>query len=131
MEWRVSMAWNLGSIRMGTSIPGPGRGRTRRSTVDLALQVTLGTDLGNQALLRLQPVDVLLLVVQDAAEQLAADVVRDTLAVGDGGAQVLRGSQLQVEIRLQRLDRVFADVQLAQVLQVGQPIEEQDALDQV
>src|SRR6185312_10527682 len=102
----------------------------RRSALHLALQVAFRADVLDQALLGFQPVDVLFLVVQDALEQVAADVVGDALAVRDRRAQVLGGSQFQVEVALDALQHVLADAQLAQVLQVRQAVEEQDALDQ-
>ncbi len=40
------------------------------------------------------------------------------------------GGQFEVEIALDALQHVLADAQLAQVLQVGQAFEKEDALDQ-
>ena len=49
--------------------------------------------------------------------------------MGDGLVQVLVGLVLQPEIALQDFLGILPDVQLAQVLQVGQPLEKQNALE--
>lgn len=69
--------------------------------------------------------------LQDVLQQVAADVVVHLLAMHDGFAQVLGRLQLQVQVALQHFLGVLADQQLAEVLQVGQAFEEQDALDEL
>src|SRR5690606_29633068 len=56
-------------------------GRRRSAGVELLRQVILLADPLDQRQLGLQPVDVLLLGVEDVGEQLAADVVVDRLAM--------------------------------------------------
>ena len=74
---------------------------------------------------------MLFLRFQDVFEQLAADIVAHLLAVGDGVLQRWVGVQFQLEIAGERLLDVLAYHQLAQVLQVGQPLEKQNPLDQL
>src|SRR5690606_40363367 len=64
----------------------------------------------------------------DLEKQLARNVVPDTLALSDRFAEVGMALQLQLQVALKRLFDVFADQQLAQILQVGQPTEEENAL---
>src|SRR5690606_25310757 len=67
---------------------------------------------------------------EDVEKQLARNVVPDTLALSDRFAEVGMALQLQLQVALKRLFDVFADQQLAQILQVGQPTEEENALDE-
>jgi hypothetical protein len=51
--------------------------------------------------------------------------------VRDGLADLADGAHLELEIALQYFAHVFADHQLVQVLEIGQPFEEQDPLDEL
>src|SRR5262245_30125494 len=51
--------------------------------------------------------------------------------MGDRLLQYRARGTLQLEIAFERLFRVLSDQQLVQILQVRQPLEEQDALDQL
>lgn len=72
-----------------------------------------------------------LLGLEDVFQQLAAAVVADLFAIGDGGAQVLQAHLFQAQVAFEHFLGVLADQQLAEVLQVGQAFEKQDALDQL
>jgi hypothetical protein len=81
--------------------------------------------------LRLEEVDVLLLRFEDVLEQLAAHVIADLLAVDDRRLEVRVGDHLELEVAIEDFAHVFADHQLAEVLQVRQPLEEQYAFDEL
>jgi hypothetical protein len=51
-------------------------------------------------------------------------------AVSNAGTHVRDCVELEVEITLQHVGDVFTDAEFAEALPVGQPLEEQDALDQ-
>jgi membrane protease YdiL (CAAX protease family) len=76
------------------------------------------------------PVDVLFLGAEDALEQRAAAVVADLLAVGDGFPQQRQAFHLQLQVALEHFLDGLADVELTEILQVGQTLEKQDALHQ-
>src|SRR5690606_6498264 len=96
--------------------------------VELLRQVVRLADARDQRQLGLDPVHVLFLGLEDLGEQVTADVVADRFAVGDRLAQQGQGVQLQRQVALEDLARTLADAQLAQRLEVRQPLEEQDPL---
>ena len=100
------------------------------SVFELGQQVIRFADAVDERQLGFDPVDVLFLRIQDVGEQLAADVVADAFAVGDGFAQQRQRLVFQRQVALQHFARVLADAQLAQHLEVGQAVQEQDALGQ-
>ena len=108
-----------------TATPHSGNEEAFRSLLSL-----LDPEFADQVQLRLQPVDVLLFGLQDRIEQVPADVVLVCLAVGDGRFEVRHRVHLEVEIAFQHLGDVFTDAQLAEVLQIRQPLEKQNPLDQ-
>ncbi len=99
--------------------------------VQLRLLVVLQPDAIDKIELGLQPVHMLLLILQDLLEQVAADVVLHRLGIGDGYLEVGDGIHLQRKVAAQHLFDGLADAQLAQILQIGQPFEKQHALDQL
>ena len=72
---------------------------------------------------------VLFLGLEDVLEQIAAHIVGHRLAIRDAVAQFRQRLVLQRQVALQHFLGVFADQQLAQVLQVGDAFEKQNALD--
>jgi hypothetical protein len=74
---------------------------------------------------------VLFFRLQDVLEQFARDVVGHLFAIRDRLPQVRMRLHFQLQVAVQRFLHALADQQLAQVLQVGQPIQEQDALDEL
>ena len=75
-------------------------------------------------------VDMLLGVAEDVLQQLARDIVAHRLAIGDGLLQQAMRGDLDLQVAVQGFDGGLADVELAQVLQVRQALDRQDALDQ-
>lgn len=70
------------------------------------------------------------LVSKDAEEQVAGDEVTHALAVGDAFADILQSQSLDFQVTLQDFLDVLANVERVQVLEVRQPTQEEDALDQ-
>ena len=54
----------------------------------LELDVILQPHAGDHVELLLQRVDMILLIFQDFAEQIAADLIADAFAMGDGAAKL-------------------------------------------
>src|SRR5687768_7651988 len=78
--------------------------------------------------LLLERVDVVFLIVEDLGEQVAADVVLDLLAMGDGTAQLGQRLELELMVGLEDFLDVLADPEAAELLEIGQAVQEQDAL---
>src|SRR5262245_54888316 len=96
----------------------------------LRLLVIRDADLLDQIELCLEPVDVVLFGVENAAKEVATHVVAARLAVGDRGLQHRMRGELELQVAGERLLDVLADEQLVQVLEVRQPLEKQNALDE-
>ena len=79
----------------------------------------------DQADLGLQPVDMFFFAFQDIHEQFAADIILDVLAMRDRIFEIGQGARLQREIAADHFAHVFADHQLAEILQIGKPAQEQ------
>src|SRR5690606_829785 len=86
--------------------------------VDLGLQVVLLADPLDQRQLGFQPVDVFFLGLEDVGEQPPADEIADLLAMDDRLLERGDGFHLQREVALEHFLRVFADLQLAQRLEI-------------
>ena len=71
---------------------------------------------------------MLLLRFEDGFQELPAHIVARGFRVRDGFPQAWHGAHLQGEVATQDFLHVLADLKLAQVLQVRQPFEEEDAL---
>src|SRR6185436_17771083 len=93
--------------------------------------VVLGADLFEQRELGFEPVDVLLFVLEDLFEQVAAVVVAELAAGLDAFVEARQRFHLQRVVRLHDLGHVLTDVDLAEALDVGDALEEQHALDQL
>ena len=84
----------------------------------------------DQAQLGFQPIDVFFLGLEDILEQVARAEVACGLAVGDRSLKVGQALLLDLQIAFEHFLGVFADQQLAQVLNVGDAFEEENTLDQ-
>ena len=73
---------------------------------------------------------MLFLGFEDVFENFARDIVPDAFAMGDRFAQVRNGHLFQLQIAFEDLLDVLPDQQLAQILQVRQPLQKQDPFDQ-
>src|SRR5690554_6666608 len=116
--WSTSSRVRAGSC-VRTARPTPDR-----SVLHLLLQVVLDPHALDQVKLGLDPVHVLFFVLEDVDEQLAADEILHLLAVRDRLAQQRDALHLQRQVALEDLARAFADLQLAERLEVRQPLQE-------
>jgi hypothetical protein len=96
----------------------------------LAGEVELLAEVVQERQLRLEVVDVVLLVGEDLLEQPLAGVVADLVAVGDGRAQPVDDLDLDRHVRLELLADGLAHAEREQPLVVGQALEEEDAVGQ-
>ncbi len=78
--------------------------------------------------LHLERVDMLLLILEDVLEKLAADVVAHRFAMVDGVAEQRDRFQLQLQVGLQDFLHRFADAQAPEQLEIGETFKEQDAV---
>src|SRR5439155_20977070 len=90
-----------------------------------------GPDLLDRLLLRLQPVDVSLLLVEDALEKGAGAVVAGGAAGFDPLVEPLHGLVLDLKVELELLGDGLAYVDLAVPLHVRHALEVEAALDQL
>src|SRR6185295_13266157 len=97
---------------------------------DLLGEVVLQADLLDQGHLRFEPVDVLFLLGQDLFEEVAGVVVAFLPADLDAFVEAGEGVELEGVVGLEDLRDVLADVDLAEALDVGDAVEEEDTLDQ-
>src|SRR4028119_1088306 len=93
----------------------------------LELDVVLESHPRDHVELLLDRVDMLLLVLEDRDEQLAADIVLDRLAMGDRGLELGKRLELEGEVGAKDLLDGLADAQAPEQLEVWQAAEEQDA----
>src|SRR5690625_176603 len=106
-------------------------GRKASDSAHLGLLVVLQADPVDQAQLGFHSVDVLFFGLESFLQQVSAAVIAYRLAVLDAFAQRRDRVELQLEVALEDFTGVFADQQFAEVLQIGQPLQEQNALDQL
>ena len=111
--------------------PGRCAGLLAFQLAQRALQIVLLAQRLHQRQLGLQEVDMLLGVLEDLRQQFAADIVLGLLALLDPGNQHGAAGGLDRKVGGQAFGHVLADRQLVQVLQVGQAVQEQDALDEL
>src|SRR5258708_4330111 len=111
----------------GTAISSARSGALARLLVlaDLALQGVLQPDLFDQLDLGLEEVDVLLGVLEDVLDDLAADVILGRLAMRHCRDQRSACRAFKLEVGVEAFRYRLADAELAEVLQVGQAFEEQ------
>src|SRR4029453_12582402 len=76
-------------------------------------------------------VDMLLLIFENLAEQVAADIVLDLLAMGDGALELGQRLQFEGEVAFQHFLDILTDPELAEQLEIGKAVEEQDPLGQL
>ena len=95
-----------------------------------ALHVVREPHLLDQAELFLDEVDVLLFALLNLDEELARDEILDRFAVCDCRLVHRVGGHLALQIAFEDLPHILADEELSQVLQIGQAVQKQDALDQ-
>ena len=69
-------------------------------------------------------------VVENFLQQVARDVIAHGFAVCDAFLDGRLGRHFQAQVARQNLGHVFTDLQLGQVLQVGQAVEHEDAVHQ-
>ena len=92
------------------------------------LAVEFDADLRYQRDLRLEEVDMLLLVVHQLLEQVAGDVVAHAVAVRGGFFVERAGGDLGLEIAVEDFLHVLPDVQRIEHLHVGEAVQEDDAI---
>src|SRR5438552_2775226 len=68
---------------------------------------------------------------ENIAEEIARDEISDSLAMRDRLAQPREAGLFEAQITFEDLAHILADQELVEVLQIGQAVEEQDALDQL
>ena len=97
----------------------------------LELDIVLDSDLGDQTELNLDEIYMILLGAEDFAEQVSSDKVANCFAVSDPFGQRRRRFLLKSEIAFEKFAYVLADQQLVEILQIGQPIEKENAFNQL
>ena len=98
---------------------------------DVVLRVELETEFGDEIELRFEIIDVLFLVVHELLEQVAGDVVLDCMAMCRGLLIERPRRHLRGKIAVEHLLDVLPDVERIEYLQIGEAVEEDDALDQL
>src|SRR5262245_4107045 len=99
------------------------------STVDLFGEILLAADVLHEMELSLEPIDALLFVDEDLLQELAGSVVALLAAETDRVIQALAGFELELEVELMLLHRLFADLDRIQALHVGNTVEQKDPMD--
>src|SRR5262245_28453467 len=105
--------------------------RTAALLPELLREIGLLAELLDQAELRLEPVEVILLALEDVLEQVPRRVVSLGDAEGDRLVQPRDGVDLEIEVELELLRNRLADTHAAELLEVRQALEEEDALDEL
>src|SRR5213595_316055 len=95
---------------------------------DMLLGVKLEPDPVDQIKLGFEEIDMMLLVLHQALEQIARDVVPDTVTVGRRFLVEISRAHLGGKIAFHDFLDILADPQGIEHLQVGKPLEEQDAV---
>src|SRR5947208_6892656 len=97
----------------------------------LQQDVAFETDAVDQLELGLDEIDLVFLTFEDVAEQVARHEIAHPFAMGDRLAQARNAGLLEPQIAFEDLAHILADQQFVEILQVGQAVEKQDALDQL
>src|SRR3982074_1590688 len=95
---------------------------------DMLLGVEFKPDPPDQIKLGFEEIDVMLLVLHQAFEQIARDVVLDAVAIGRGFLVKRAGGNFGSKIALDDFLDVLPDPQGVEHLHVGKPAEEQEAI---
>ncbi|CAM2143657.1 hypothetical protein PT2222_150094 [Paraburkholderia tropica] len=104
--------------------------RALADRADARLLIILDADLVDQPDLGFEPVDMIFGVVENLDENLPRHEVANRLAIDDGFLTLRLRDPFELEIAFERLARALANQQLAEILQIGQTVEHEDALDQ-
>src|SRR5580704_4975303 len=112
------------SWRLGSSVA------TSR-LADLLGEVVAFTDLLHKLELGFQPVHVTFRVDEDVGQQVFAAVVTRVPTRLNALVELRDGRRLEGKVVPQDLEDTLPDGQLAELLQVGQPVEKENALDQL
>src|SRR5579863_9050098 len=99
-----------------------------RRLTDLLGEVIRLPNLFDELELRLQPVHVVLRIHQDSRQELLASVVANVAAKLDALVELRDRLRLEGGVVSEDLDHGLPDRKLAQLLQIGQAIEKEDAL---
>src|SRR5438067_6258739 len=125
-RWRTCGCISPASRRRRASSRRAALGRAACSRLQPVLQAeALGeVDLG------FQPVDVLFLALQDRGKEVPRNIVLHRFAMRDRLLQHGARGAFLLEVALERFEGVFAEEELAEVLEVRQPFEEENPLDE-
>src|SRR3990172_5003584 len=123
--------WERATPRRSRPIPTPWAGDKAPALLllDLLGEVVLEPSLLDERELRLQPVGVLLLVLQDVLEQVGRAVVRLRPAQLDALVEHRDRPLFQVKVDLELLVHALTDVDVPELLEIREAVEVQDALD--
>src|SRR5690625_270355 len=83
----------------------------------------------DQVELGFKKVGVLLFISDQLSEQVARGIVTGLFALTDGRSVQVQRFVLNLQVVFDALDRILADLQMTDVLQIGQTAQQQDALD--
>src|SRR5690348_16190243 len=97
----------------------------------LQQDVAFEADAVDQLELGFEEIDLLLFTFENIAEELVRDEISDSLTMRDRFAQSREPSLFEPQIAFEDLAHILADQELVEVLQIGQAVEKQDALDQL
>src|SRR3569833_469695 len=98
--------------------------------IHLRLAIVLDTNALDEIELGLEVVDMLFLGLENRLEQLARNEFPEGLAIADGCLELGVCRHLELEVALETFLHPLSDEQLSQVLQVGQPVEKENPLDE-
>src|ERR1043165_7161275 len=98
---------------------------------DVVLRVKLHAELRDEIELRLEEVDVVLLVGHQLLEQVARDEVLHRIAVGRGLLVERARADFGLQVGVEDLLDVLSDVQRIEHLHVGEALQEDDAVDEL
>src|SRR5271155_5850053 len=97
----------------------------------LKLNVILDADFGDQVELGFDEINVILFRFQDLAKEVASDEVTHDFTTGDAFAQNGQRVLFELKITFENLLHALAYQQLVEILQIGQSVKKEDALDQL
>src|SRR5262245_2049776 len=101
------------------------------SLTELLCQVRRFSELVDEPELRLEPIDVFLFTDEHLGEERLGGVVLAIAAQRDGVVEAFHGAVLELEVALELLGDGLSDVERVEALEVRQPLEEQDAIDEL
>src|SRR5689334_7392134 len=113
----------IGGGAVSWQAPRSRRGAPLFGRLRLELDVVLEAELLNEAELRLDEVDRLLLALEDVGEEIARRVVANAFGMRDRRAQVAQSLLLELQVAFEDLRHLLADEELVEVLEVGHALE--------